>query len=324
MAVFLSTRSVPVFQVLLVDAFSISKASRFQVTPINRRLLSTKHEGHASPHTDKCQNHDDPLNIAQTAFSFLAGRAKTWKRLGPLVDLGCSIAATPNSFSVADIGCDHGLLTVGLAVSGKFKNVVGIDVSPQALQGGLALQDTLYKRMAQRDQQMDLNIQFRLGNGMEALQDNETDVICLAGMGVNTMKTILTENELNRIGCQHILLQPTNSRPRNMCKVYDHLQDIGWRLESERIDYLSRRWYISSMFSKIEISTCICLSDDRNVLPGARLETLDECDPMRYIYKDYLAHHFSWLQKDLKVTNIGKDDKRWLNALQSKFGPEQF
>jgi 2-polyprenyl-3-methyl-5-hydroxy-6-metoxy-1,4-benzoquinol methylase len=46
--------------------------------------------------------------------------------------------------TVADIGCDHGLLTYGLAASSWFQKVIGVDVSQPALQmGGWNLIQTL-------------------------------------------------------------------------------------------------------------------------------------------------------------------------------------
>jgi tRNA A22 N-methylase len=280
----------------------VSRQLVLQWSPF-RKLLSTLHQGSSG-----INEREDPLQLAQNSFSLLARSNKSWKRLGHLVDLGCRIT-TPVS-SIADIGCDHGLLTVGLAVSGKFERVVGADVSPLALENAVSLQRELDARPG-----LDLNIEFRLGDGMAALGDSEIDVVCLAGMGGNTMKSILTEEELDRVGCQHILIQPTNSRPRNLCKLYDYLQDMGWCLCDERIEYLSSRWYISTRFSRNETITVTQSSsccNTSNALPGSCLELLSTSDLMSHAYSGYVNHHISWLKRDLQVTQICEEEKKWL------------
>ena len=258
---------------------------------------------------------DDPLRLAQEIFSRMARRTKTWKRLGHLIDLGCNIS--PPISSIADIGCDHGFLSVGLAVSGKFQLVVGTDVSPLALQNAISFQQGFYKRFKQKEK-LDLNVEFRLGYGIEVLCDAEIQAICLAGMGVDTMKNILTGKELDRIGCCHVLTQPTNSRPRNLCIMYDHLQEMGWRLKGERIEYLSSRWYISSLFSRQGAPTSPSSKYEGSIaLPGDCLKNLHESDPMSNVYKNYIDHHISWLHRDLKVTALSEEDTRWLNAVET-------
>jgi tRNA A22 N-methylase len=271
-----------------------------------QKFLYSLHRGSSGNNNDNNNEPEDPLQLAQNAFSLLARSNKSWKRLGHLVELGCSIP-TPVS-SIADIGCDHGLLTVGLAVSGTFERVVGVDVSPLALKNALSLQRELDARPG-----LDLNIEFRLGDGIAALGNSEIDVICLAGMGGTTMKSILTPEELDRVGCQHILIQPTNSRPRNLCKLYDYLQDMGWDLCEERIEYLSSRWYISTRFSRNEIITQKSSDcNTSNALPGSCLELLSKCDLMSHTYNGYVEHHISWLKRDLQVTQICEEEKRWL------------
>lgn len=282
-----------------------------------RNLVSQLNLG---PHNSlPTHQNDDPLRLVQEIFSRMARRTKTWKRLGHLIDMGCNIS--PPISSIADIGCDHGLLAIGLAVSGKFQLVVGTDVSPLALQNAFAFQQGFYKRFKQYER-LDLNIEFRLGNGIEALYDAEVNAICLAGMGVDTMTNILTGKELDRVGCCHVLIQPTNSRPRNLCVMYDHLQRMGWQLKQERIEYLSNRWYISSLFSRQGTSTPLSSRYDSNIaLPGAFLENLHESDPMNNVYKKYIDHHVSWLQRDLKVTALSEDDTKWLTAVESRNHP---
>lgn len=261
------------------------------------------------------------IERAQEVITVLSRRGRTEKRLGPLVDLACKQPQPqpqPNngkeSSVAADIGCDHGLLTVSLAVSGLFGNVIGVDVSKQALeQGALNLLEEYDKLVADGSlvSSTTLGAEFRLGNGLGALGDNESDLVCIAGMGVNTMIKILQQHELERIGCRRMILQPTNSKPRNLIQLYDHLGESGWRVDEERIQLLSSRWYLTTLFSK---STNEATRDPQWMeLPGSFLGAQSPTDPN---YESYVAHHLSWLRRDAeKTSRLHKDDQRWLTAI---------
>ncbi|KAL7524919.1 hypothetical protein ACHAXR_000778 [Thalassiosira sp. AJA248-18] len=128
--------------------------------------------------------------------------------------------------SIADIGCDHGILSLSLAcmawvVSQQentnkenqpdgnrtfhfFSHVIGADLSRTALEnGGLVslekMKDAMIPRIRSDDNydatvstsESSLPIEFRVGFGLEPLQTGEADAIVLAGMGVHTMLEIL-------------------------------------------------------------------------------------------------------------------------------------
>jgi hypothetical protein len=81
------------------------------------------------------QQQQQSRELAYEAFSVLARREKSWRRLGHLVDLVIMDHGTNRNntiCSIADVGTDHGLLAMGLALSGCFDKVVGVDVSQQA------------------------------------------------------------------------------------------------------------------------------------------------------------------------------------------------
>ena len=321
-------------------------------------------------HTSSIQDQDkiDPLTplgrgekTAQKAFEALASRNRTWKRLSAFVKLATNndtISPTAEKTTenpqisiqtIADIGCDHGLLTIALALSQQFQKVYGVDVSQRALQDG-ALAN--YQRMIQYVQnndtnndstslgdvsmtQLDATLKFCAGNGLQPLPSNQIDAICLAGMGIHTMKDILFQPsllssttssstlEIDRIGCQHLLVQPTNSKPRNLITLYDSLQSHGWTLQQERIEYLSSRWYITSLFSrhtKADIDEHINNDEATTIsLPGDYLKTLkskSQSHTMYSTYLEYVKHHKQWLQMDAtKKSTLCEEDQRWLSSL---------
>lgn len=86
---------------------------------------------------------DNPRERARVAFSKLSKKGRSWRRLRHLVDLAC-LCNIQQVRSIADVGCDHGLVSLALAVSGRFDHVVGVDVSEAALnKGAIALFDRI-------------------------------------------------------------------------------------------------------------------------------------------------------------------------------------
>ena len=229
-------------------------------------------------------------------------KERAWKRLRHLVDL-----TSPESRTVADIGTDHGLLALALASSGAFRGVIGVDCSESALRDGA---QTLPKLPG---------LSFREGDGLKALNKGEADTVCVAGMGVNTMKTILGATDssgnwlLDELQTHQLVLQPTNSRPRNLHRLYTNLQNMGWQVDNERIEYLSKRWYLSSSFARKE-NAGLLLPGDKLVERGKRNErdaTMDKD------FRGWVAHHCRWIQQDQARGHcIDKADLEWL----SEFG----
>mmetsp|Transcript_1019 Transcript_1019/g.2358 ORF Transcript_1019/g.2358 Transcript_1019/m.2358 type:complete len:452 (+) Transcript_1019:90-1445(+) len=343
---------------------------------------------HAHAHAHIDEGDDD---FYQTVSAYLFRQGRTWKRLSHLLTMAStddedklthnnnssssSALASPTSRmkSVADIGTDHGLLAMGLALTGDYDKVVGVDVSDQALTYGaltmlgkiqnktIGIGDTSSNHYHRATNSARFPIEFRLGNGLQALDSGEADVVCIAGMGVNTMLEILLDDDdeqreesvvgnnrrrrrrmdvLERIGCKRLVLQATNSKPRNLILLYDGLQELGWKVRDERIEFLSRRWYMTTSFesntrhsstrsrSGVETQTQPQprpgeRSDGRRLdlvdfdLPGSRLVSLDDSDPMREIFGEYCLHHRQWITQDhakreASSQAIDPRERRWL------------
>lgn len=285
---------------------------------------------------DEC---DERYSLYESVSSYLFRQGKTWKRLSHLLEMAAGDqdkseeaqkVSGAKKESVADVGTDHGLLAMGLALTGKYSTVVGVDVSDQALTyGALSMLEKIRNQTKTFDEEgfessPELPVEFRLGNGLEALELGEADIICIAGMGVNTMLQILEPNgsgcrNLEKIGCKRLVLQATNSRPRNLIRLYDRLQEMGWKVEDERIEKLSSRWYITARF-ELENGAEYTQHDPekggtlRLELPGSKLQSLNKENAMREIFDEYCLHHKQWIQKDSKLPSYQMDtrDNRWL------------
>jgi tRNA A22 N-methylase len=269
---------------------------------------------------------------AQDAFSVLTRQGRAWKRLSHMVDLAIGAASHNESSlmnagkTISDVGTDHGLLAMGLALSGEFSKVIGVDVSEQALENGaFTLLEQVNKRV-----KFNIPVEFRHGDGLRALNDGEAAVVCIAGIGVNTILQILgldgsdpnaDFSELDRIQCTDIVLQPTNSKPKNLMVLYKTLQENGWKVRNERIENVSSRWYVTSHFARDEEDRPAgnkksgCLSDDGDlVVPGAIIASLlESVHPMRQVLDQYCLHHQKWIRQDEKFGRLDPLEKVWLD-----------
>ena len=288
---------------------------------------------------------NDARQRAEEIFQLLARRGRSWKRLQHLVDLALSISSSsPSSSSdgrttthkvIADIGTDHGLLAIGLALTGHFKKVIGVDVSREALQNGALalLEDVTEKQKLEQHPGSNLilhdRLDFRVGDGLRGLRNDEiVNVVCIAGMGARTMTKILnaladddtshamatgSDNASNplrlidKVACQNLILQPTNSRPRHLIELYDELHSSGWTLQDERIESLSGRWYITALFSR---SNVLDHNHEReggsnSDLPCSKLIDPASVDTNKATLEGYISHHSRWLPHN-------QMDLRWL------------
>lgn len=270
---------------------------------------------------------DNPRERARVAFSKLSKKGRSWRRLRHLVDLAC-LCNIQQVRSIADVGCDHGLVSLALAVSGRFDHVVGVDVSEAALnKGAIALFDRIRHNLRSGEAREDLSskelqqlfpVDFAVGDGLRVLKPNQADAICIAGMGVDTMVRILDPTEVDRVGSKALVLQPTNTRPRNLIRLYDFLAETGWTIAAERIEYLSSRWYISSLFAR-DSDASSTLNASEEILPG-RLLALSENESTNKANNAYVEHHRQWIEQDALNPRgrMDENDRRWLEAVKEQ------
>lgn len=122
------------------------------------------------------------------------------KRL-PQLDARLSAAAAyvrPGHIA-ADIGCDHGKLTVDLLTSGRCPKVIAADLRPVPLSKA---QENCRKAGCQG------GADFRLGNGLQVLQPGEASDIVIAGMGAETIIEILQDAPWVRDAAIRLILVP--------------------------------------------------------------------------------------------------------------------
>ncbi len=118
---------------------------------------------------------------------------------------------------VADIGADHGYLSIELIKSGRASKVI-------ATEKNLHPFEALSKNISGV-----AGIEARLGDGLKILSAGEVDTICVAGMGGALIVKILDDAPEVVQGARQIILQPMNATK----KIREWLTDNDWIIADE-------------------------------------------------------------------------------------------
>lgn len=101
--------------------------------------------------------------------------------------------------TVADIGTDHGLLPIFLYEQNKNPNVILCDLKPGPLEKAKKNIDTYVPLFSPA---------VRQGDGLTVLDDHETDVVVIAGMGGELISSILGADIRKTNSFRKFILQP--------------------------------------------------------------------------------------------------------------------
>jgi len=143
----------------------------------------------------------------------------------------------------ADIGTDHGYLAVYLIVNGICPSVIATD----RVRGPLSAASQLVSLL-----NLDSQVKIRLGDGLDALADNEAETVCIAGMGGLTIKSILEKRPEVLGGTRRLVLQPQS----NISVLRDYLAKAGWNIVNEKIAHDNGFFYeiIAAEKGQMELS----------------------------------------------------------------------
>ena len=122
---------------------------------------------------------------------------------------------------VADIGCDHGYLTIHLLLDGIAKSCIASDVNQGPLQSAM--------RNA-RKFGVHNKIQFFLSDGVQNIPRDFDCMVC-AGMGADTMIHILDSAPWLQSAQYRLILQCQSRRP----ELRQWLYDAGYRINRETL-----------------------------------------------------------------------------------------
>lgn len=120
---------------------------------------------------------------------------------------------------VADIGCDHGYLSIHLLRSGIASSVIAADINPMPLDSA--------KRNAAKYEIAD-RITFCLSDGVQDIPRDFDTMVC-AGMGADTIISILDAAPWLKCKQYRLILQCQSRRP----ELRQYLYDNGYKICAE-------------------------------------------------------------------------------------------
>lgn len=129
--------------------------------------------------------------------------------------LACAGFVSPGA-RVADVGTDHGYLTIYLRLEGIASYVYAADIAPQPLDSA---------RANAKKYGVTSGVSFHLCDGVRGLP-RDFDTLVVAGLGADTMISILSSAPWLRAGAYRVILQCQSSQ--NELRKY--LSENGWQI----------------------------------------------------------------------------------------------
>ena len=167
--------------------------------------------------------------------------------------------------TVADIGCDHGYLGIYLLLKGIAKSVIAADVNQQPL-------DSAYVN-AQKYCVRDM-MTFHLSDGAQNIPRQFDTLVC-AGMGADTIISILEGAPWLRSKNYHLVLQCQSRRP----VLRKYLDENGWHIDSE---ILAKDGKFIYPVMSVSYTNSLGLTDAQRHISPALLESNDPLLPEFY------------------------------------------
>lgn len=216
------------------------------------------------------------------------------KNLTPRLKMIASLV--PCCDTLCDIGTDHGYVAIYLAKKGIAKNVIAADIKEGPLnqaEKNIALFDASDK------------VKTRLSDGFSAIFQGEAQVCIIAGMGGETIASIL-ENEK---GCSHFVLQmqTAHSHLRN------YLSTHGYVIEKEAVCKEGRKMYTALLATR---GNAPLLTDIESEI-GPYL--IKHRPPLFEDYVRYRLYEIDSILKNIKVSQSAQERKDYYLHLKEEY-----
>ena len=195
--------------------------------------------------------------------------------------LACADFVAPGD-RVADIGCDHGYLSIHLLTEGKARSVIASDINQMPLLSAVKNAE----KYGVRDR-----MEFYLSDGVRSIPRDFDSMIC-AGMGGDTMISILESSPWLKDERYRLILQCQSKTP--MLRKY--LSESGWRIAEETV--LRDGKFLYTVMEVLFDPAYPRLTPAQCYFPPALLENPSE----------HLADYYRWVVEGLRIATAHQDD----------------
>ncbi len=189
---------------------------------------------------------------------------------------------------VLDVGTDHGFLPIILIEEGITSSVVASDVNQEPLNA--AITNINEAGLSEK-------ISTRLMNGIEGIQENEFDVIVIAGMGGITISSIIEAKQFNG----RFIIHSTT----NLEQLRKTIQSIGYLIKDEHVVFEGKVHNVI-----IEAIPGNCELTEKELFMGPSL--LNKNDESIMNYYNHLLNVFERNSKLSKDDNLRMNERKWL------------
>lgn len=132
--------------------------------------------------------------------------------------------------TVADVGCDHGYVSIYLVQNNIAGRAIAMDVRKGPLSGALS---------NIKDYGLEDRIATRLSDGLRELKDGEADALVIAGMGGGLMTRILNDRDIRSLGIKKAILQPQSE----LCEFRRYIRSMGYSIIREKVIFEDGKYY---------------------------------------------------------------------------------
>ncbi len=189
--------------------------------------------------------------------------------------------------TLVDVGCDHGKISVQALIDKKVSRVIATDISQKSLNKAIELSKKYNIE----------NIEFKCGNGLDVIKDNEADTVLIAGMGGMEIIDILKRKPK---GIKKIILCPHS----NTIELREFLVSNNFKISK---DYIVKE-------DKIFYSIIVANVDEKSVYKEKEL-LLGQDNKNNADYIEYLNYLSCKYEKLLKEKLDEKSNKKYTEYL---------
>lgn len=134
--------------------------------------------------------------------------------------------------NVIDVGCDHALLDIFLALTRENIKITATDISSNAIEG--AKKNAKYYNVEEK-------VNFIVTNGLNNIKINSNDILVITGMGGYTMLDILKKETLPNT----LVL----SAHKDIELIRREIVKLGYYIKKEKAVF-DKKWYVIILFEK--------------------------------------------------------------------------